>query len=399
MKHRMSRLLRIVLVPAALAITACATNNMKGAPAAPTAEAPAGQKASVAQPPEECVWSFVEYQPSSWESEWFEGEKTGQRRDHECEILATPPEVERSVRLVRAVQGAVLDSKPIPADSVELFSRMVYAKKCGPTLKDSGLRRAQLIEPLVGMIRDPLTICPRAPGIPDEVYNAFQPDEGNIQAKRHFLIGAAAPWSETPAEATSWRSGGFEPFAAAPRPEQPRARLNFLVDMGASTYGNWGGDKTAVGAAWLVERNKRHNLLFDWIVSFEYDKIDPETIYSSVPADILPHYVYFDRPVEKNPDGKWNPWRILRGMGARPEDYVVVKIDIDTPEIENPLIDQIAADYGLQRLVDELFIEHHVNIKIMNGWWGTGNSQLTIKDTYQKFTNLRSKGVRMHAWP
>jgi hypothetical protein len=170
------------------------------------------------------------------------------------------------------------------------------------------------------------------------------------------------------------------------------------VDMGASTYGMWGGDETAVGAAWFVERNKRHNLAFDWIVSFEYDKVDPENIYKSVPDDVLPHYIYFDRPVEKDPAGKWNPWRILRGMGAKPEDYVVVKIDIDSPDIENPLLGQLEG-HELQGLVDELFIEHHVNTKLMNGWWGTGGSKLTMLDTYQTFTNLRKKGVRMHSWP
>ena len=303
------------------------------------------------------------------------------------------------MRLVRAVMGAVLESSPIPPESIGLFSRMVYAEKCGPGLDDTGRRRAQLIEPLVGIVRDPLTICPRAPGIPEELYNAFQEDEDHIQSKRHLLIGAAAPWSETPDDPTSWRVGGFEPYAATPREDHPRARLNFLLDMGASTYGSWKGDRASVGAVWFVERNKRHHLSFDWIVSFEYTKIDPENIYKSVPADILPHYIYFDRPVEKAVDGKWNPWRILTGMGARPDDYVAVKLDIDSPDIENPLIDQIIADPRLQHLVDEVFMEHHVNCKLMNGWWRTGGLQITMKDTYRKFSTLRSKGVRMHAWP
>jgi hypothetical protein len=387
MSNRVLCSVRLALVVFAVTSAACATSQTSaGKPGAP---APQG----------DCVWAFVQYEPSQWEREWFEGEESGARRNRECEILATPPEVDRSVRLIRATQGAVLDSKPIPQESIELFSRMVYAEQCGASPRETGRRRAQLIEPLVGIVRDPLTICPRAPGIPDDIYDSFQPDEGRIQAKRHFLIGVAAPWSETPNDPASWRLGSFEPYAAAPRSDRPRARLNFLVDMGASTYGNWGGDTTAVGAAWLVERNKRHNLAFDWIVSFEYAKVDPEAIYSSVPASILPHYIYFDRPVESDPNGKWNPWRILRGMGARPEDYVVVKIDIDSPDIENPLLDQVAGDNGLQHLVDELFIEHHVNATLMNGWWGTGNSQLTMRDTYQKFTTLRSKGVRMHSWP
>jgi hypothetical protein len=356
-------------------------------------------RAPTPSPPEECVWTFAEYQPSAWEREWYEGEVSGERRDQECELLATPKETDRSVRLIRAVRGAVLAGQPIPLSSVELFSGMVYAEKCGPRGRDSGRRRTQLIEPLVGIVRDPLTICPRPPGVPDEVYNSFEKDEGPIQSKRHFLIGAAAPWSETATEPQSWRLGGFEPWAGVPRPEHTRARLNFLMDIGASTFGIWKDDPTAVGARWFVERYQRHRVAFDWIVSFEYDKIDPEQIYAAVPAEILPHYLYYDRPVEATVDGKWNPWRILRGMGARPEDYVVVKLDIDTPEVENPLIEQILDDPSLQTLLDEVFFEHHVNTKAMHRYWGLSNSPITLKDTYRNFTSLRRKGVRMHSWP
>jgi hypothetical protein len=350
-------------------------------------------------PPETCTWSFLAYQPSAWESEWYDGEVSGARRDKECELLATPAETDRSVRLIRAVRSAVLLRQSIPPQSIELFSRMVYAEKCGPLGRDSGRRRAQLIEPLVGIVRDPLTMCPRPRGVPDEVYNTFEKDEGSVQSKRHFLIGAAAPWSDTPSDPASFRQGGFEPWAVAPGPAGSRARQNFLMDIGASTFGIWKDDATAVGARWFVERYGRHQIAFDWVVSFEYDKIDPEQIYASVPAELLPHYVYYDRPVEATVGGKWNPWRILRGMGARPEDYVVVKLDIDAPEIENPLIEQILTDPALPKVLDEVYFEHHVNTKPMHHHWGMSNSPITLKDTYRNFTTLRAKGVRMHSWP
>jgi hypothetical protein len=102
--------------------------------------------------------------------------------------------------------------------------------------------------------------------------------------------------------------------------------------------------------------------------------------------------------VDKSPNGKWNPWRILQGMGMTPNDYIVIKLDIDVPEIEKTLIDQLVNEPRIRLLVDEMFFEQHVNVKAMWKLWGTDNS-LTMLDTYRLFGYLRSKGVRMHSWP
>ncbi|MGE5362428.1 MAG: hypothetical protein ACM3NQ_25710 [Bacteroidales bacterium] len=348
----------------------------------------------------DCGWYYLEYQPSQWEVEWRQGETSGDRRDRECELLATPVEVDRSVRLITAIQDAMLRNKVVPPDSIALFSRMVYARRCGSDLKDTGKRRVQLIEPLVGLIRDPLTICPRPQGVTDDLFGAFGPDESPLQSKRHLLVGNAAPWTDTPDVPASWRIGGFEPWAnAASALHAPRTRQNVLLDIGASTYGNWKGDPGSVGAMWFVQRFKNQNLNFDWIVSYENTKYDPDDIYRDVPNDVLPHYIYFNQGVEADPLGKWNPWRILRGMGATPADYVVVKLDIDVPDIENPLVDQVLNDPGLQGLIDEMFYEHHTNTKPMLNYWDTKDSPLRLADTYRIFAAMRSKGIRMHGWP
>ena len=348
---------------------------------------------------DQCVWVFESYEPSQWENEWRRGEESGERRDRECEVLAQPDEVRRSVQLINAVTGLVLHGKPVPPGSDSLFSRMIYSRRCGPNLKDTGQRRVQLIEPLIGILRDPLTICPRPRRVKDEVYESFDLGESPIQSKRHFLMGPAAPWTDTPDDPNSWRVGGFNPWTSdATNRGESRAGQNVLMDMGASLYDGWQGDAGAVGARWFVDRFKRHHLSFDWIVSFEIQKHDPDHIYMSVPDDILPHYIYFNQGVEKSPNGRWNPWRILQGMGMTPHDYVVIKLDIDVPDIENALIDQVVNDPRIRRLVDEMFYEHHVNVKAMRPAWGT-DSSLTMLDSYRLFGYLRSKGVRMHSWP
>ena len=350
---------------------------------------------------DDCKWVFGRYEPSEWEREWYQGEMSGERQDNECELLASPKEVDRSVRLIRAVQGAVLRNEAIPPDDIGLFSRMVYEQRCAGDSPGATRTRVQMIEPLVGILRDPLTMCPRAPGVPDDVFNTFEKGEDKVQSKRHFLIGPAAPWSDTPNDPASWHTGGFGPWvrAGSTQAQSPRAHMHFLMDLGASVYNGWHGDTGAVGAWWIVNRSKRQKVDYDWVVSFEYEKIDPDVIFAGVPDDLLPRYIYFNHGVEKTAGGRWNPWRILQGMGATADDYVVVKLDIDNPEIENELVDQFMKSPILLGLIDEMFYEHHVNTKVMRGWWGTQNSRIYMKDTYRNFTALRVQGVRMHAWP
>jgi hypothetical protein len=349
--------------------------------------------------PGECAWVFAEYQPSQWESEWKKGVESGDRRDRECEILATPAEAERSVRLIRSIRG-LMEKKTIPpAESIDLFSRMAYAQVCGPAEKPTGRKRVQLIEPLVGIVRDPLSICPKPASVPQDVYQTYGSLEDDLQSKRFLLLGPAAPWTEISKKPQPWHVGGFEPWTKETNSREPRSRQNVLIDMGASTFGAWNGQETFVGARWFVDRYQKLGLSFDWLVSYEYEKQEPDNIYKDVPPDLLPHYIYYNKGVEKAPDGKWNPWRILRGSGVTRNDYVVVKLDIDTPEIENDLADQVLSDPRNTVLVDEFFYEHHTNTKSMHGYWHTEKSTILLKDTYKNFTALRSKGVRMHSWP
>jgi hypothetical protein len=344
-----------------------------------------------------CVWAFDSYEPSPWEEEWRKGEESEERKNRECEILGQEKESLRSRQLIDAIRGSVLHGKAIPPESVGLFSRMIYAKHCGPELKDTGERRVQLIEPLVGLLRDPLTICPQPGQTNNKNSLPFDSGEDAVQSKRHLLIGPAAPWTDHPSDATSWRIGGFEPWALDT--SEPRIRENMLVDIGASLYGIWGTNQNAVGAQWFVDRYQRHHLTFDKIISYEIEKHDPDDIYKNVPQDLLPRYIYFNQGVEAAPNGKWNPWRILKGMGVTADDYVAVKLDIDMPSIEGPLMQQLMDDPKVQLLVDELFFEHHVNVKAMWGYWKSRNFPLGLKDSYRLFASLRSKGIRMHSWP
>jgi hypothetical protein len=85
---------------------------------------------------------------------------------------------------------------------------------------------------------------------------------------------------------------------------------------------------------------------------------------------------------------------------TRPEDYVVLKLDIDTPAIELVLIDQVLADSEVRSRVDELYWEHevHTSPMIHQGWGAHGWPNETLAQSYELFTRLRELGIRAHSW-
>ena len=60
-----------------------------------------------------------------------------------------------------------------------------------------------------------------------------------------------------------------------------------------------------------------------------------------------------------------------------PDDFVVIKIDIDYPAIEHALLEEILADASVHSRIDELFYGDHVQLHpFMHGpgpWLGFNN--------------------------
>jgi len=91
---------------------------------------------------------------------------------------------------------------------------------------------------------------------------------------------------------------------------------------------------------------------------------------------------------------------------ARPEDFVVLKVDIDgDPELE--LVSRVADDEGgIAALVDELYFEYHYYFDGLNFGWLThrggrnyakwGNR--TVDQALALMQRLRYRGVRAHFW-
>ena len=82
---------------------------------------------------------------------------------------------------------------------------------------------------------------------------------------------------------------------------------------------------------------------------------------------------------------------------ASPEDFVVVKVDIDTSAIELALVEAIAERPEVAALVDELYFEYHFYYDGMNFGWGKAVSG-DVDTAMGLMHRLRALGIRSHFW-
>jgi len=318
---------------------------------------------------------FLRYEPSPWEQQWLDNIDAW--RDVECDILAEPEHRRRAEWLIYETQRKLrlpnMNARPKREfDDAEIYSKFHYC------CDDSGNDWYTYIEPLVGILRDPLTMCNWF----RVTAGVFQPTESFIRSKRWLLIDAA--------------SGGRLALATPPR-LTPRKRL--LFDIGASLYHGWARDMTdAVGAKWFVDRYAAFNLTFDLIYAFEADRQIPRDVFANLPDELLTRYVYYNVEISSDPRSVWNLWRFI-AHAASPDDHVTVKLDMADREAERELFAQLLASPRYTALVDEMFYEHHVNTRPMHVYWSTETLDVYMNHSYANFLALRRAGVRMHSWP
>ena len=169
---------------------------------------------------------------------------------------------------------------------------------------------------------------------------------------------------------------------------------SILFDLGSSDCGTTNGSISDTSTRWFYQYYKRLGLQFDRIIAFEAASLSPKIAWEQVPDDALPAYTLIN--VGCTVSGKFNPWMILQRL-AKPDDHVIVKLDIDSFQIENNLIHQVINESRIHSLIDELFFEHHVAVKEMLRYWRSPPGAL--RDSYILFTKLRQLGIRMHSWP
>jgi len=257
------------------------------------------------------------------------------------------------------------DDTSISEDDV--YSKMHY--------KQGEVLFFEYIEPLVGLLRDPLTMC----GFDQRLMGTFDRLEDEQQSKRWILLAPSA---------------ASRRHVAARR---PRTARRLLFDIGASLYSVPAGILAYTGTKWFVERYAAFNLSFDQIYAFEYGPKVQADVFDDMPVRVLARYSYYNVGVQSDERSVWNFWHFVREV-ATVEDHVSVKLDIDSPGLEEAFVEQIKRSPSIMQLVDEMFYEDHVNSLVMRPYWGYENRR-RINDTYGDFLYLRQHGVRMHSWP
>ena len=143
----------------------------------------------------------------------------------------------------------------------------------------------------------------------------------------------------------------------------------------------------------------------DAIYGWELDKnITNAQWWGSAPASVRSKTRFFEVPVMEGEldealAGKPNPASFLQmlAFACKLEDFVVVKLDIDTPAIEQTIIAVLTQRPDLAALIDELFFEYHFYFDGLNFGWKK-NVQGDVDTAIGTMYRLRSLGIRAHFW-
>tara|TARA_B100000886_G_C20147058_1_gene376411 strand:+ start:26 stop:508 length:483 start_codon:yes stop_codon:yes gene_type:complete len=98
--------------------------------------------------------------------------------------------------------------------------------------------------------------------------------------------------------------------------------------------------------------------------------------------------------------GKRNPNSFLQMLKdvAKPEDFVAVKLDIDTPAIEQTIVSVLTHRPDLASLIDEMFFEYHFYFDGLDFGWGGKNIKGDVDTALGTMHRLRALGIRAHFW-
>ena len=144
---------------------------------------------------------------------------------------------------------------------------------------------------------------------------------------------------------------------------------------------------------------------FDHIYAWEYTEIKPAEYWKTVPRKLVPYLSFYNVPVSKDANSSSSVINTIESI-AHKEDFVTLKLDIDTSDIELPILADMLRRPGVASLIDEFFFEFHFRCEIMTKWWNIPLNETTpihgfeldrphVMDVFQK---LRYMGIRSHFW-
>jgi hypothetical protein len=317
-------------------------------PALFLAPSPSGLFAAPAATPPRCSRAgnplTITYVPSALEAEWAANihkwsqdtcaRMTAQGAFDQFQALISVLEAQNKAR--ESFPGGEEEAvwRAALAAAAPLLSRLEHRDAATGTLVSS-----TLLEPLAGMLRDPRKVCYDFLGA-SYAAHPFEPPrylEWDILRPFFFLD----PDIKASVAALAPCPGLTAIFSNA----APRA---LLFDVGASTW----NDPTGFSIKWLVELCSVAGITFDHIYAWE---AQPRPNYwDGVPLDARSRIHFFNIPAATQRSSEASPVALLRQV-ARPQDYVVFKLDIDLESVELPiLLDMLSPD--VVALVDDVYV-------------------------------------------
>ena len=344
---------------------------------------------------------FISYESSPWEQDWLNNvDKWSQSSKQMCAILRSrdldrvhnflnatctdrypPPNqhwckqddfnmplyynsanrsaIEWSYRIPRPLKRiATIPLGPLNPHDEDIFSKFVFQDDV------TGETYIEYIEPLVAGLRHPLANChdggARANSLPPIVF-------------RGYLL---------------------------PPPSSRRFEKVLYFDAGASSWDQGDGGPSL---KYFVNAWQRQGISFDSIYAYEMSTT-PTNFYATVPESHRERTLFRQCAVSSSPetasaDHPFLPHEIAKIASA--DDYVLLKLDIDSPMIEDGSIRYMLDDNNnMVKKVDEIAWEHHVygNVIMRDIWDKGGMTNMTLRESYELFLRLRKKGIRAHSW-
>jgi hypothetical protein len=168
-----------------------------------------------------------------------------------------------------------------------------------------------------------------------------------------------------------------------------------LVDMGASLDFH-GGGPSSMPAVYLTQLYRKFGFKFDHIYAYEVTPQEPAHVFERVPDELMASYHWINVGVSADPTSSLNPLKMLL-QNFNEDDFIVIKLDIDTSSIEVPLARQLLNDMALHGLVDQFYFEHHVMLGELKGSWQK-SMKGSVRDSLEFFIGLREAGIAAHSW-
>jgi hypothetical protein len=315
------------------------------------------------------------YNPSQAEEEWY---GNGGAIGKICQIAARPSQKE-------AAKNWLSYSRRV-FDAHRQFSPPTVIEDSALSHFTTGDNRREAIEPIHGFGRHPYANI----GCPGGTVSIFD--------ITHIIIAN--------------RCGSQKAAVAA----NCKGR-NIFFDLGASVgfQGIPGGlSKNANSASGggssvplFMAMYLNHCIDFDDIFAWEFKGQNQNAWWGELPPDYRRRVRFYNVGVAEKYDSNGlpvvNPNSFLELLKShvKREDFVAVKVDIDTPNLENPLVNTLANNPEYGQLVDEIFFEHHVYMDGMNIWGGETMNRArppNIDHSLALFRKLRKLGIRAHFW-